>query len=311
MRKSSTGERLDLNFIRAGVRKLLSRGDSAQSPDKAADDQSFVEQLMDTTPSSSFDEDEWRDGFVYERPAAPKSPEVAPGAGQASALGAAAAGGDGVEDMFVKESVPQLDLAKKGRPSLLSSRIDQLSRDKASDDADAAEAGASGRPNLPAGWGSDAAAARAVAAAAPPPPAAAPRTGQCTVSQLISALLRHEEQPDEPHLFDLRIMEDDGSADMDFPELDKTVSVTAFGVQQFVMCKVGEWGTVVLEVQLLSSAGPQLQVGFKEPGGAVQQMTVGGPAVGASPNIAIRNLDSGQVVKAHDVPKGHVFHDGS
>ena len=149
---------------------------------------------------------------------------------------------------------------------------------------------------MPAGWGADASAAKARAtAAAAPPPAPAPRTGQCTVQQLISALLRQQKQADEPQLFELRIMEDDGTPDLDFPELDKTVSVTAFGVDQFVMCRVGDWSEVVLEVQLLSSAGAQLQLEFKVPGGTAQQMVIGAtPQDTGTPTIAVRNLDSGQ-----------------
>lgn len=62
MRKSSTGERVDIDAVRMGVSQLMSHGNGV------VHDQLMVEQLMNTTPSSSFDEDEWRDGFVYNRP---------------------------------------------------------------------------------------------------------------------------------------------------------------------------------------------------------------------------------------------------
>jgi hypothetical protein len=68
MRRVSTNERVDINQVRMGVSSLLSREhDHMQDPGGMMQDQLLVQQLMDVTPSSSFDEDEFRDGFIYAR----------------------------------------------------------------------------------------------------------------------------------------------------------------------------------------------------------------------------------------------------
>jgi hypothetical protein len=63
MKKISTGERVNIQDIRRGI-------DQLHLPDSEAEiagEQLFVEELMDTTPSSSFGEDAWRDGYIYDR----------------------------------------------------------------------------------------------------------------------------------------------------------------------------------------------------------------------------------------------------
>ena len=78
MRRVSTNERVDINDIRMGVSSLLSRDHAHTDPGGMMQDQLLVQQLMDTTPSSSFDENEFRDGFIYERPEESEGEEITP-----------------------------------------------------------------------------------------------------------------------------------------------------------------------------------------------------------------------------------------
>jgi hypothetical protein len=67
-----------------------------------------------------------------------------------------------------------------------------------------------------------------------------------TVSHIIAAVLKAYHSghaglglglSGDPGKYDMRIAEDDGSVDPDFPELDPSVTLTTVGVDKFVMCE--------------------------------------------------------------------------
>lgn len=69
-------------------------------------------------------------------------------------------------------------------------------------------------------------------------------TSSCTTGQVLARVWSYSRSEGAvlPELlckldeYELRIADDDGEPDMDFPELDSTVEVTSFGVDEFVVC---------------------------------------------------------------------------
>ena len=128
----------------------------------------------------------------------------------------------------------------------------------------------------------------------------------------------------EATAFDLRIMDEDGMPDMDFPELDRTVPVTDFGVEEFVLCRVGAWKEPLFEVRVqlddmtvaaadrgaAAPASQPIDAQFRPPGGNFRTLNLNashGPKAAPPGVMQIRNLDSGEVLQAADLPKTMMF----
>jgi len=69
-------------------------------------------------------------------------------------------------------------------------------------------------------------------------------------------LLEHQ----DVSAYELRIADEDGGPDLDFPELDKTVPIASFGVSHFVLCAIGQSNTLV-HIRLLGSSSSSSDLG--------------------------------------------------
>eukprot|EP00612_Vaucheria_litorea_P000839 CAMPEP_0171452094 /NCGR_PEP_ID=MMETSP0945-20130129/333_1 /TAXON_ID=109269 /ORGANISM="Vaucheria litorea, Strain CCMP2940" /LENGTH=351 /DNA_ID=CAMNT_0011976679 /DNA_START=399 /DNA_END=1454 /DNA_ORIENTATION=- len=251
------------------------------------EEQLLVKELMDTTPSSSFEAEGWRDGYVYDQ--------------DSNALGIHpidreySESDDDEQDGIVHGNVPvkqcsDSDLFEKievkklsadeinDRPSLLSGAIAALLKpsepilrfgnhfmenkiSKRAGTKQSKKTLLTGDEDCEEDDMAD--------------------TGGCSARQLISAVLKQcqieyvspllFDRP--PEAYDLRIS-DMGQPDLDFPELDSSAAIIDVGVDEFVLCEAG-CNSPLLVIEVVVEGGGKekgkasgslvLQVTFYEP----------------------------------------------
>ena len=76
----------------------------------------------------------------------------------------------------------------------------------------------------------------------------------------------------DPKRYELRIAED-GEPDMDFPEMDGSVPITTFGVDEFVLCRVGDWAVELL-VELTAQSTDRLEMRCTHPASQGEPQTI-------------------------------------
>lgn len=111
MKKVSTGERIKFEDLRrrsVGVNRGVGDADS-----DVMSEQHFVSELMDTSPSSSYEEEMLQENFPYNPPKSVSESSVAAYESDGEAAnevvtGAPAQEGDGNNDLIVKEDVPKV-----------------------------------------------------------------------------------------------------------------------------------------------------------------------------------------------------------
>ncbi|CAM9406390.1 unnamed protein product [Chrysoparadoxa australica] len=275
MKKVSTGQKVDIKDIRRGIDRMMYTSQEAE----IASEQLFVEELMDITPSSSYEEESsWRDGYHYDRckNVLGRSP-VAGSGGQSGTAHAHAPNGstplnglDGSQsvatsgmggssgdegELFIRQEVP--DMAKlrekSAEASLLSGALAAAAdADKNSpklqeqdrNDPLALSLGediVSVRPRSGASWTTSVYSEELSSADTQHDLC----SGNLSARQLIAALLKRCIPLDPslnglPEEYDLKIA-DEGTEepDTDFPELDGSAAIIDVGVDQFVLCPRG------------------------------------------------------------------------
>jgi hypothetical protein len=257
----------------------------------------MIEQLMDTTPNSSFgdDSDAWRDGYVYSRGTGGGAADIC---SRGSSVGS---GYDSTDDnaeevvtgsqdlldasteLFVKEEVPKMHNSSSGR-SLLSGALAAvknqlskremppknpekqpiLSRSRGSTSETASRSrGTTG--------GSDGTTGSEVLSDSG-------EAGGCSARHLVACILAHNCRTDTapqlraatPEELDLRIAEEgEGVPDSDFPELDPAAAIVDVGVRQFILCPSGQSKPLlIVDVEIMAAS---LGVSFVRPNQAQEE----------------------------------------
>lgn len=108
MKKISTGERIKF----ADLRRRSVGGPRGDADSDVTTEQLFVSELMDTTPSSSYEGETWREGYVYNpRDASVSDLPLAPYDSDGEAADEVVTGTQevvGKADLIVKEDVPEV-----------------------------------------------------------------------------------------------------------------------------------------------------------------------------------------------------------
>ncbi|CAM9129094.1 unnamed protein product [Choristocarpus tenellus] len=119
MKKVSTGERVNFSDLRRSVGRIQ-HGDADSD---LASEQMLVSELMNTTPSSSYEGDTWRDGYIYNghdgSPPGSLDGRYDSDIEAADEVVSAAEEVNPKADLIVKEDVPEIK-AESGQESLLS-----------------------------------------------------------------------------------------------------------------------------------------------------------------------------------------------
>lgn len=112
MKKVSTGERIKI----ADLRRRSVGGPRGDADSDVTTEQLFVSELMDTTPSSSYEGEAWREGYVYNpRDASVTDSPLARYDSDGEAADEVVTGTQeviGKADLIVKEDVPEVGTAK-------------------------------------------------------------------------------------------------------------------------------------------------------------------------------------------------------
>jgi len=255
-----TGERIDITEIMAGLEKL-------QQPDKTPVDvignHLLVAQLMDITPSSSFEEAEWAEGGTWEQEYVCNNDFKLCSRRASSALL-----GDSDDSLDLK--FPIEEIKKPPAAGLLRQAIEQREKDPIPEKKSA------NRPALNIS-NSPTVSAKSMYAASKHSSSIGFAVPGWTVESVISSIVDKciEDKLDgflgKGHsAFDLRIIEEEGVPDMDLPQLDLKADILNVGESSFVLCAAGE-SVVHLKVKVknLRSKGLEVYCSFlnvsKEP----------------------------------------------
>ncbi|CAN0016133.1 unnamed protein product [Ectocarpus sp. 4 AP-2014] len=277
MKKVSTGERIKFADLR---RRSVGVSRDADS-DAAQSEQRFVSELMDTTPSSSYEGETLGDGYAYN----PPDPSVSDSPlARYESDGEAAdevvtdtQEGIGKVDLIVKEDVPEIP-EETQQGSLLAAGLAAvqigapqsglgglLAGARQRDDTMALSDGESlmGDPRVDHGTDHG------------------PRG--CTAEQLIRALASEcksrdlgSELTQGADKYVLRMADDDWDPDLDFPGLDSSAVITDVGVDQFVLCHQAQIEPMLHITIALHKGlnGPLTGTGAMEAPGAGASMTL-------------------------------------
>ncbi|CAM9391475.1 unnamed protein product [Hapterophycus canaliculatus] len=277
MKKASTGERIKIEDLR---RRSVGVSRDADS-DAAQSEQRFVSELMDITPSSSYEGETTRDGFAYNPPdpSVSDSP-LARYESDAEAADEVVTGtqeGIGKADLIVKEDVPEIpEDTQQG--SLLAAGLAAVKISAPQSGLGGLLAGARQRDDtMTLSDGESLMGDPRVDHGTDHSP------GGCTAEQLIGAVVAEcksrdlgSELTQASDKYVLRMADDDWDPDLDFPGLDSSAVITDVGVDQFVLCHQAKFEPMLHITIALHKGlnGPLTGTGAMDAPGAGASMTL-------------------------------------
>ncbi|CAM9278217.1 unnamed protein product [Sphacelaria rigidula] len=273
MKKISTGERIKF----ADLRRRSVGGPRGDADSDVTTEQLFVSELMDTTPSSSYEEETWRTVYNPRDTSASDSPLVRYDSDAEAADEVVTDKQEvvGKADLIVKEDVPELpqiteetetgSLLARGLAAVKNSgpSTNQTSSTRQRDDTHSDGESLMGDPRIDRG--------------------ADHSLGGCTAQQLIGSLISEckslelgSDLTQGTESYVLRMAEEDWDPDLDIPGLDSSAVITDVGVDQFVLCKQGKIEPILhVNIALHKGLnGPLTGTGAMEAPGAGATMTL-------------------------------------